>query len=81
MSDLIAELDSRNRISLGKVHNRSERYKIVEEPDGTLILHPADVLTRDEQRFLANPDVVEAVRRADEHPEKRREWQRRTPRR
>jgi hypothetical protein len=38
--------------------------------------------TRDEdmRKFLANPDVVAAVQRADDHPEDRREWERRTPR-
>ncbi|MCD2158292.1 hypothetical protein LQL77_32120 [Rhodococcus cerastii] len=81
MSDLHAELDSRNRISLGKVKNRAERYRIVEESDGTLILQPADLLTRDEQIYLSSPDLIAAVKLSNEHPELRREWQRKTPRR
>ena len=81
MSDLHAELDSRNRISLGKVKNRAERYRIVEEPDGTLILEPADLLTRNEQLYLSSPEIVAAVKRSNEHPELRRVYNRKTPRR
>ncbi|KLN71420.1 MULTISPECIES: hypothetical protein [Rhodococcus] len=81
MSDLHVELDSRNRISLGKVKNRAERYRIMEESDGTLILEPVDMLTRNEQIYLANPQMVAAVQRADEHPELMRPYTRKSPRR
>lgn len=81
MSDLHAELDSRNRISLGKVKNRAERYRIMEEPDGTLILEPVDMLTRNEQIYLSNPQMVAAAKRAEDHPELMRPYTRKTPRR
>lgn len=80
--DIIVEVDSRHRISLGKVVNRAERYKVVEEPDGTIVLHPADVLTRDEQRLLAHPDVSAALQRSDAAgADDRRPWTRGTGRR
>ncbi|NKR46265.1 hypothetical protein GS506_16005 [Rhodococcus hoagii] len=80
--DLIQELDTRNRISLSKVENKADIYKVVEEPDGTVVLHPAVVMTKLEERFLRNPDLVAAIKRADDvKPEERRKWERKTPRR
>ena len=38
-------------------------------------------LSDDERKYFASPDMVAAVKRSDEHPEARREYVRRTPRR
>jgi hypothetical protein len=78
--EIMVELDSRNRICLTKVKNRHDRYRILEEPNGTLILTPVDLLTKDEQAYLANPELRAAVEHSQAHPEERRPWVRRTPR-
>lgn len=74
------ELDSRNRVSLSKVKNRHDRYRILVEPNGTIILTPVDLLTKDEQAYLANPEIRAAVEHSQAHPERSKPWVRRTPR-
>jgi hypothetical protein len=64
MSDLevILELDERRRASLGRIGRpEHRRYLVSEEPDGTIILHPAVVMTELEARFLANRELVDRV--------------------
>lgn len=39
----LVSTDSRGRINLGKVAQKSKRYAITEEPGGTLILTPVKV--------------------------------------
>ena len=58
----LLELDERRRASFGRI-GRSEhrRYLVDEEPDGTIILRPAVVMTEDEARFLAHPELVARV--------------------
>ena len=46
---VLVTLDSRRRLSLGKI-GRHSRYYVHEEPDGTLIFEPAVVVTRREVR-------------------------------
>ena len=60
MADLV-EVDSRRRVTLGR-HAKHDRYLIREEPDGTLVLTPAVVMTELEARFLQNPELVERVK-------------------
>lgn len=42
-----------------------------EEPDGTLVLEPAVVVTELERRFMANAEVQAQINYARAHPEQR----------
>lgn len=71
MSDILLELDERRRASLGRIGKpEHRRYLVTEEPDGTIILQPAVVISELEARFLANPDLVARVRESLDHPER-----------
>lgn len=80
-NNIIGEVDSRKRISLGKVKNRAERYLIEEERDGTVILRPVEVVTAEDKLLLAHPEIAEAIRKADERASSSQPYVRRTPRR
>jgi hypothetical protein len=72
MPDVLIELDDRRRVSLGKVGRpEHRRYLVHEESDGTLILHPAVVMTESEARLMANPQLVEQVEKAITDPASR----------
>lgn len=61
MSQLV-ELDSRRRVSLGRLGRpEHRRYLVTEEPDGTLVLTPAVVMTAHEAALLRRPDLVERI--------------------
>jgi len=69
MDEVILELDERRRASLGRIGRpEHRRYLVVEEPDGTVVLRPAVVMTEIEARFLANPDLVARVRANNADP-------------
>ena len=69
MSDVLIELDDRRRVSLGRVGRpEHRRYLVHEEPDGTLVLHPAVVMTETEARLMANPELVERLEQAMSDP-------------
>ena len=71
MSERVLELDERRRASLGKIGRpEHRRYLVTEEPDGTLILVPAVVLSELEARFLANRELVNRVEANRAHPER-----------
>jgi len=57
MADTLIELDDRRRASLGKL-GRHRRYLAHEEPDGTLVLTPATVMSEAQARLLAQPEVM-----------------------
>lgn len=57
MVDTLLELDDRRRVSLGKLGHH-QRYLAHEEPDGTLILTPATVMSEAQARLLARPEVM-----------------------
>ena len=80
-SKIIGEVDSRKRISLGKIRNRAERYLIEEGQDGTVILRPVEIVTAEDKALLVHPEIVEAVRNADDQASSSRPYVRRTPRR
>jgi hypothetical protein len=67
MSDVLIELDNRRRatVRLG----RHSRYLAHEEPDGTLILKPAVVLTEAELALRSNPALVQRIEDAIARPE------------
>ena len=59
----LVELDSRRRITLGRLGNpEHERYLVHEEPDGTLVLTPAVVMSAHEAALLRHPELVEQIK-------------------
>lgn len=68
-SDVMLELDERRRASLGRIgrpeHNR---YLVTEEPDGTIVLRPAVVLTEMEVRMLANRELLDRIDAVEQDP-------------
>jgi hypothetical protein len=71
VTEIIVELDSRRRASLGRI-GRAEhsRYLAHEEPDGTIVLEPAVVLSELEVSFLRNRDLVNTIEDNRAHPER-----------
>ena len=68
--DILVELDERRRVYLSKVGRRTDRrYLVRSEPDGTLIFTPASVVPTHMLRLLDRPDILAALRYADEHPD------------
>jgi hypothetical protein len=67
--EVVLELDERRRASLGRIGRpEHRRYLVTEEPDGTIVLRPAVVMTELEARFLANPELVARVRANNADP-------------
>ena len=67
----LVELDHRRRVSLGRI-GRHSRYLVHEEPDGTIILEPAVVLSETEARFMANTELVAQIEGNRARPERGR---------
>jgi len=64
------ELDQRRRASLGKIgHAGHNRCLATVEPDGTIILKPAVVMTEAEGAFLRNADLVESIKGQRKDPD------------
>ncbi len=71
MTDQLIELDNRRRASLGKLGRpEHRRYLATEQPDGTIVLTPAVVMTELEARFLANSALVAQIEDDWKHPER-----------
>lgn len=65
------DVDRRGRVSLGRVAKASHRrYLAHEEPDGTVVLTPAVVMSELEARFLTNRRLVERVERNRREPDR-----------
>jgi hypothetical protein len=64
----LIEVDERGRTSLGRLHPAAGRYLGEIQSDGTVVLHPASVMTAAQARLLARPDVMEAVDRLAADP-------------
>jgi hypothetical protein len=59
---VVLELDDRRRASFGRIGRREHRrYIVTEQPDGTIVLTPAVVMTELEARMLASPDLVQRI--------------------
>ncbi|WP_454140727.1 hypothetical protein [Microbacterium lacticum] len=71
MTTLI-QVDGRKRVSLGKLA-KHDQYLVTEDADGRIVLEPAVVLTVAEKNFLQDPELVAALQRSADHPERRRE--------
>jgi hypothetical protein len=72
MTEILIELDSRRRTSLGKVGRPEHRYYLVrDEPDGTIVMVPAVVMPESQARLLTNPDLVGRIERTVADPSAR----------
>lgn len=61
-TDQIVEVDSRGRISLGRLaSSESQRYLAHVEDDGTIVLQPAVVISAFEARLLSDPALVARI--------------------
>lgn len=60
--------DPRGRVTVGQA---DRPYLVHEEPDGTVILEPAVVMSELERRFLENAALQASIQYAREHPEQR----------
>jgi hypothetical protein len=80
--DAVVEADDRGRVSLGRAGAKlNHRYVAHMEPDGTVILTPAAVVTSDEARFLQNTGLVEQIEDNRAHPERLKKMDRKARRR
>lgn len=57
----LVEIDERGRTSLGRLHPKPGRYIGEIEADGTVVLHPATVMTTAQAKLLARPDVMALI--------------------
>lgn len=62
----LVELGSGRRVTLRLGHH--DRYLATEEPDGTLVLRPAVVLTEDDAILRQNPWLVDRIEMARKNP-------------
>jgi hypothetical protein len=60
MSETVIELDTRRRANFGNV-GRHRRYLATEEPDGTIVLTPAVVVTELEANLLSHAELLNRV--------------------
>lgn len=55
------QVQARGRVTLGKLATAGQ-YLARREPDGTIILEPAEVMTAAEARLLASEDLISIVK-------------------
>ena len=60
--------DPRGRVTVGQA---DRPYLVHEEPDGTVVLEPAVVMSELERRFLENAALRASIEYARAHPEQR----------
>lgn len=64
--DTILDLDARRRVSLGSLFDEDVTHLIARRfDDGSVLLEPASVVSKLEQRFHADAGAVDAARRAN----------------
>ncbi|KAA0234606.1 MAG: hypothetical protein JJLCMIEE_03079 [Acidimicrobiales bacterium] len=73
--EVLIELDSRRRASLGKIGHH-DRYLASEQPDGTVILTPAIVISQLEARFMQNPALINRIEKNRATPSRLRKLDR-----
>jgi len=65
VTETTLDLDSRRRVSLGSLFDEDVTHLIARRyDDGSVVLEPASVVSKLEQRFHSDPDAVAAARRA-----------------
>lgn len=57
---ILLELDTRRRLSLGRIAQHDFYFADV-EADGTIVLTPAIVMTEAEARLLATPETAQEI--------------------
>lgn len=67
--ELLIELGAGRRLTLRL--GRHDRYLGTEEPDGTIILRPAVVMTEDERALLAVPWLAQQIEDSMRNPASR----------
>jgi len=65
----LIEVDERGRTSLGRLHPVPGRYLGEVQSDGTVILHPASVMTAAQAKLLGRTDVMQAIDDLAAHPD------------
>jgi hypothetical protein len=65
----LLEVDERGRTTLGGPRGVRRRYLETDLPDGTVILHPAVVMSELQARLLAAPEVLAAVTSGNATPD------------
>ncbi len=80
--EILVETDDRGRVSLARLGAEPRsRYLARTDPDGTVTLSPAVVISELEHRLLSNPELVEQIQDNRAHPERLMKLERRpTPR-
>jgi len=68
MATRLVTADARGRV---RVAQPDREYLVREEPDGTLILEPAVVVSELECRYLANIALQARIEYARDHPDQR----------
>lgn len=69
MADTTLDLDSRRRVSLGSLFDESVTHLIAHRfEDGSVMLEPATVVSKLEQRFHRDAAAVDAARQAASSP-------------
>lgn len=66
------ELDGRNRISLNGLDLRSKTYFVRADPEGTIVLEPAVVMSMAEAAYLRHPEVQAVVEEGLNNPQEHR---------
>lgn len=70
MSDsVVISVQGRGRVNLGKLAEH-ERYLGHTEPDGTIILEPAEVISLTEKKLLADSALIASIVESRVHPER-----------
>ena len=66
---VLLELGAGRRASFGKIgHPEHTRYLATTEPDGTVILTPAVVMSASQARLLERPDIAEIIDHLNAEP-------------
>lgn len=73
----LIETDSRSRVVLPGHSN--QKFLVQENPDGSLLLQPAKVVTETVAEYDADPELRALLARATQSPTVRRTRKRRTP--
>lgn len=58
---VLIDVDDRGRVSLGRLRPAPGAYLGVVEPDGTVVLRPATVMTTSQARLLASPELMAEI--------------------
>lgn len=69
MEPQLLEVDERGRTTLAVPRGVRRRFLETDLPDGTVVLHPAVVMSEVQARLLAAPEVLTALTAANARPD------------